>query len=121
MMKRSDITVAQKYAQVIEAYKIEYDYARNMESYQESITIDGQDRNVILLRLGRLALFYQTLDGKQSGFYNVRTKAFQDMDSSYNSMIKQAIKMSKKEALPHILLLPFSNFYFNNHKGGSQK
>jgi hypothetical protein len=101
-MKRADITVSDKYRQVLEAYKIEYDYARTIEAYKGDL--DG--KVVQFLRIGRVGLFYQTLDFKDSGVYDTKKKKFVELDSSYNSQILNAIKIASKQLAPDLLILP---------------
>jgi hypothetical protein len=101
-MKRADITVSDKYRQVLEAYKIEYDYARTIEAYKG----DLNGKVVQFLRIGRVGLFYQTLDFKDSGVYDTKEKKFVELDSSYNSQILNAIKIASKQLAPDLLILP---------------
>ena len=101
-IKRADISVSEKYRQILEAYTIENDYANSIESYKE--TLDG---NVVeFLRIGRVGLYYQTLDFKKSGMWDKRSRTFIELDDSYNKKILNAIKISKKQITPDLLILP---------------
>ena len=67
---RADISQAEKFRQVLEAYKIEIEYGRKIDSYEDTIELDGQSRQVNILRVGRIALMYQTHDRLKSGVWD---------------------------------------------------
>jgi len=106
LMKRSDVSIAQQYRSIIEAYKIENEYARSIESYRSEVVINDKEAIVDFLRIGRLSLYYQSLDRKESAMYDKSAKAFVPLDVSYNSLIKKGIKMAKKKIAPDLLTLP---------------
>ncbi len=103
-LNRADIQTHDKYRIILEAFKIEYDYAKTIEHYQEKI--DGKTYN--LLRLGRTALYYQTLDLKDYGYFNKDTKSWEEIrDMALKSNIRKAIKIAKKQQNVELLNLPF--------------
>lgn len=67
MMNRADVSTSEKFRRVLEAYQVENDYGRTIEAYRGLQQVNGKDLTVDFLRIGRLALIYQTLDGKQAG------------------------------------------------------
>lgn len=79
-MDRADVLVSEKFSQVFRAFQIENDYGRTMETYSSSIEIAGVDRNVDILKVGRIALVYQTPDGEETGVYNVEEGKFVSVD-----------------------------------------
>ena len=71
------------------------------------MNIGGQDREVNILRVGRVALMYQTTDTRLSGAWDARQKAYVELDSGeYRSSILQGIKIAKKQATNDIMGLP---------------
>ena len=52
LMGRSDVTVAEKYRKVMEAYQTEINYGRTIESYRGTLSLNGLDREVDFLRIG---------------------------------------------------------------------
>ena len=106
LMKRSDVSMAEQYRSIIEAYKIENEYAKSIESYRSEVMIEDKEAIVDFLRMGRLSLYYQSLDRKHSGMFDKKTRKFIVLDESYNSMVKKGIKMAKKKIAPELLTLP---------------
>jgi vacuolar-type H+-ATPase subunit I/STV1 len=107
-MDRADVLVSEKFSQVFRAFQIENDYGRTMETYSSSIEIAGVDRNVDILKVGRIALVYQTPDGEETGVYNVEEGKFVPVDESFNSSVRQGIRMARQQASIEMLSLPIA-------------
>ncbi len=106
-MDRADISVAEKFRQVLEAYKIEAEYGRKIDTYQDTLTVGGQEREVNILRVGRIALMYQTTDLEFSGAWDKRQQAWVELPSSeYRAAILKGIRIAKKQASIELLNLP---------------
>jgi len=103
-LDKADIQTHEKYRIILEAFKIEYDYAKTIESYQDKI----DEKTYNFLRLGRTALYYQSLDLKEYGYYNKESKSWENItDSTSKSNIRKAIKIAKKQQNVTFLNLPF--------------
>lgn len=104
---RSDLTTAEKFRQVLEAYKIESEYGQKIDTYRENIDIDGQEREVNILRVGRIALMYQTPDQAITGAWDSANGHWVQLDSGkYRSAVAQGIRIAKKQASIDIMKLP---------------
>lgn len=104
---RSDITVAEKFRQVLEAYNIELQYGRGMETYSDTIELNGVTRDVDFLRIGRVSLVYQTTDGEESGVWNPETKSWDSLSSGdYAAAIRKGVRIAKKQATIELLNMP---------------
>ena len=108
LMDRSDATPAEKYRRILEAYEIENEYGRTIEVYEGEMNIDGADRTVSFLRIGRVALIYQTLDGDDSGVWNPKAAAFTDLDGDFDSELRSAMRIAKQQAAPDLMVVPLS-------------
>ena len=53
MMDRADINSSEKFRRLLEAYQVEVDYGRTIEAYTALQSVDGQEREVDFLRIGR--------------------------------------------------------------------
>jgi len=106
MLLEPDVAVSEKFRKIMEALMVEAEYGRTIEVYQETIETDGSKILVNIFRLGRIALFYQSLDGKESGFYNVALSAWEPLPESYNYTIQNAIDIGAKRRPVEMLNLP---------------
>lgn len=106
MMDRADVAASEKFRRVMEAFQVEMDYGRTMEAYSGIHTINGQERDVEFLRLGRTALMYQTRDASMQGVWNKQTRQWEELDSSYRTQITKGLRMAKKQLAPDLLMLP---------------
>jgi TolA-binding protein len=106
LMERQDVTVAEKFRKVTEAFQIENDYGRTIEAYKGTLNLEGATRQVDFLRIGRIALLYQTEDGKLSGVWNQEAGAFEALGNEYKNEIKFGLQIARKQKAPDLLLLP---------------
>ena len=108
-LDKSNITVAEKFRQVLEAYNIEAEYGRKVETYSETLTIGGQERQVNILAVGRVALVYQTKDAAETGAWDKSSGSWVALSSGdYRSAVLQGIKIAKKQASIDVMQLPIS-------------
>lgn len=101
IMEQSDVTVSEKYRQIMNAYQIEADFGRTTEAY------DGQlgDRNVDFLRVGRILLAYQTPDRAETGFWNKNTREW-EVANDYRNDVVEGLRIARQQAAPNLLRLP---------------
>lgn len=105
-LERSDLTVSEKYRQIMEAYQIETGYGRNIETYPGKLEVGGTERKVDLLRIGRVVLAFQTPDQTETGYWDKLTQSWVSADDSFRRAVTQGIRMAKKQAAPTLLELP---------------
>jgi len=106
-LDRSDVTVAEKFRQVLEAYKIENEYGRKIDAYKGSVEIEGVERDVNFFRVGRVALLYQTTDTEISGAWDQRSRSWVSLDrGEYRNAIMKGLRIARKEASIDLMNLP---------------
>ncbi|NNF17664.1 MAG: DUF3450 domain-containing protein [Gammaproteobacteria bacterium] len=104
-LERADVTVAEKFRNIMEAYDIETEYGRTIETYNGQVP--DTDVNVEFLRVGRVALLYQNADGSKTGAWSKENGTFVEVpNSTYQIAVKQGIKIARKEAVPDLLVVP---------------
>jgi len=106
IMDLSDVTVSEKYRQIMDAYQIETTYGRDIEAYTGLLEIDGESRQVDFLRIGRTSLTYQTPDQEETGFWNKQTGQWEKLPNKYQNYVTQGLRVARKQVTPNILELP---------------
>lgn len=106
-MTASDVSVSEKYRQILEAYQIEMQYGDAIRAYRDKLaTSDGSEISVDFLHFGRLVLVYLTLDGEEGGFWNNQERRWVELDSEYLSSIDKGIQIARKQAQFDLVKLP---------------
>ena len=108
LLERADVTAAEKFRVVMEAWQIENDYARTISTYTDELEINGVNREVDVLQIGRVALLYQTPDGAESGAWDQRTRQWVPVGNEYRNSIRQGISLALNQLAPTLLLLPMA-------------
>jgi len=108
LLERSDVTVAEKFRRLLEAYEIENDYGRTIEAYKGSLELDGATREVDFLRIGRTALLYQSVDAEIFGMWDQAGRQWKPLPAEYRNQIRTGIKIARKQVAPNLLLLPIA-------------
>ena len=106
MMDKADIAPSEKFRRVMEAFQVEMDYGRTLEAYSGLHEVNGQERDVDFLRVGRTVLIYQTRDASLQGSWNKKTGLWQELPSSYRTQVTKGLRMAKKQLAPDLLMLP---------------
>jgi hypothetical protein len=102
---RADVSTAEKYRRVLEAYTIEMEYGRTIEAYEEKLGEGEESRTVNFVRLGRSALLYQALDGSETGYWNADEKKFVE-DNGYEDEVTHALRVARKQTAPDLIVAP---------------
>ncbi len=105
IMERSDVSVAEKFRKVMEAYQIENDFGSSSEWYTQSLTLDGATRSYNILRIGRIGLFFQSDDAKITGRWDNTAREWV-MDDSARSDIRKGLRMAKQLIAPELIVIP---------------
>ena len=108
LMDRADVSVGEKYRRVLEAYQIEMDYSRTIEASRGELASGDRTRTVDFLRIGRVGLYYLTLDRAEVGFWNPATSQWEVLPERYNQSILNGLRIARKQAAPDLLRLPVS-------------
>jgi len=105
IMERSDVTVAEKFRKVMEAYQIENDYGTTIENYSQSLTIDGATRSFNMLRVGRIGLYFQSDDTKITGLWNNQTRGW-EVDNSVRNEVRKGLRVARQLIAPELIIVP---------------
>ena len=95
LMHRANVTEAEKYRRLMEAYQIENEYGRTIEAYRSTLAQEDKELTVNFLRVGRIALVYQSLDESEAGVWNQESRRWEQLDGSYRSAIRQGLRIAR--------------------------
>jgi hypothetical protein len=96
LVENADVSDAEKFRRVLEAWEIENEYGRDVSAYTGTLNIDGVDTQVDFLRVGRI------------GAWDPREGQFVALGSQHRNSIRQAIRMARNSVAPDIVLLPIT-------------
>ncbi|MFT5808470.1 MAG: DNA repair exonuclease SbcCD ATPase subunit [Moritella dasanensis] len=107
MMGQADVSDAEKYRRILEAYQIEIDYGTKLGVYQSEITLasSGQSITVDFLHLGRIAFVARSLDSENYWQWHDERQEWVTITEQTND-IDKAFKMANKQIVPSLISLP---------------
>ena len=105
MMDQAEVTASEKYRRVMEAYQGELEFGRTTEAYSD--VLPGTGQTVDFLRVGRALLVYQTSDRSITGWFNPRTREFEELDDDrFRLEVKAGLAIARNEKAPNLVMLP---------------
>ncbi len=106
LLDQGEVSLAEKYRRVMEAWQVEAEYGRTIEAYTEPLVQNGATRTVNFLRVGRTALLYASLDGAESGYWDNGEKLFKALPAHFNHEIERGLQIARKEVPPELIKVP---------------
>lgn len=103
-----ELSVAARFRLLLEAYQLEQDYSRTVEAWRGPLLREDDSLSVEYLRLGRTALYYQTLDRDQSAYWDQEQQLWMPLASAHNRKLAQALRVARNQAAPGLLELPIA-------------
>jgi len=103
------VSPAEGLRQVLETFNVEMEYGRKLDNYKDTIEIEGQQREVNVLRVGSLALVYQSSDESLTGAWDNNKDEWVPLDNSYRNPTRKGLRIANKLATVSMLELPIQN------------
>ena len=104
-----ETTLAEKYRRVLEAYQIETQYGKTLGAERSNLkNTGGDDRIVDLLRIGRTALFYLTLEGGEGGRWDKNAQKWQPLQDKHIAAVRRGLRVARETATAELLILPMN-------------
>ncbi len=100
------LSVVARFRLLLEAYQLEQNYSATVEAWRGPLQLNDETLSVEYLRLGRAALYYQTLDREHSGYWHRQQQSWLPLDNSHNRALSQAMRVARSETAPQLLELP---------------
>jgi hypothetical protein len=88
-------------------YQTEASYGRTIETYPDTIVLSGAERDVTIVRIGRITLMYQTVDRQSTGAWDNTARAWLELPAGdYRTAVQTAIRVASQLDSPRIIDLP---------------
>lgn len=105
-LNQPDLSVSARFRLLLEAYQVEQDYGGTIESWRGPLQLQGEQLSVEFMRVGRVALYFQSLDGKTSGMWSMQQEDWVLLEDSHNRSLAQAMRVAQNLTAPQLLQLP---------------
>lgn len=106
VLNDTNLSEAQRYRLIVEAYQIENEYGRTITAYEGTVDGDGGELTGEFLRIGRIALIFKTPDDSVLQIYDKDAGGFVNLNKSYLQDVKLGLRMAKEQTAPDILFVP---------------
>ncbi|MFP6808593.1 MAG: DUF3450 domain-containing protein [Pseudomonadales bacterium] len=107
-LDRADVSVAEKFSQVMQAYQVENSYGSTIEAYTDVIELDGKTRSVDMLKWGRVSLVFQTLDGETTGVWDNEKRDWVILGDEFRLGVRDGVRIARKTQTADLVLLPIA-------------
>lgn len=105
-LDRSDVSVSEKFSQVLQAYQVENSYGSTIEAYTDVIQFEGKDRQVDLLKWGRVSLVFQTPDAATTGVWDNNSREWVIVGDEFRSGVRDGLRIARKTQTAGLVQLP---------------
>jgi len=108
LLEQSDVSAAEQFRLIIQAWQTEVDYGMFADSYTGEIEIDGVRREVDFLTLGRVGFYYVTPDNARAGAWDNRKREWVPLTRADAEQIRAGLAVLSSGA-PRLLMLPIAS------------
>ncbi|MDZ7666201.1 MAG: DUF3450 domain-containing protein [Desulfotignum sp.] len=106
LMDDPELPVAEKFRKTMEALSIEAEYGNTIEVYRDRILLGERRVSGQIFRLGRISLYYLSLDGQEAAVFDVGEQRWRRLDDRFVPEVAAAVEIALKRRTAGILDLP---------------
>lgn len=100
------LSMSQKLRRVLEALLVEAEYGHSIEAEPAAIHVQGRAIEAEILRIGRIAVFFRSMNGKSVGRWNPPSDSWEYIDPDFSRPIGDTIEMAKQQKSVELVDLP---------------
>ena len=104
--RQSNVTTAEKFRKVFEAYQLEAAFGNTIETYPGFIDLDDQTITVDYFRIGRLGWYYRSANGRETGYWDKFNEMWVHTNGKLDDEIKLALDIANRQTPPNFINLP---------------
>lgn len=105
-LNQPELSTSAKFRLLLEAYQLEQTYGSNLEAWRETLQYQGEELSVEVIRVGRVAMYFQSLDGATSAYWDPAGDQWVALDEKFNRPLLQAMRVARNLTAPQLLQLP---------------
>ena len=105
-MDNPELSAAQRYRLIVEAYQIENEFGRTIGVSEGSIDDEGTLRTGQFFRVGRVALIFKTEDDSVLKIWDKDVGGWVNLNKSYLPDVRVGIRMAQEQTAPDLLPVP---------------
>ncbi len=105
-LAQEDLSIGVRFRELTDALLVEARYGNSVDVGTRQIPLEGQPVMVRVLRLGRLGLFYLTLDHKSAGTWDPAASAWKALPEAYTEEVVKAFQIGSRQRSVELLTLP---------------
>ena len=106
MMGKTGVSDAERYRKVFEAYEIENEFGRTVNTYEAEVDTPEGPLAVEFLQVGRVALIYKSQDDSVLRIFDKDSGDFVNLDRKFLEDVNFALRVAKKQTAPALLTVP---------------
>lgn len=107
LLEEHDVTAAEQFRLIIQAWQTEVDYGMFADRYTGEVEIDGVNREVDFLMIGRVGLYYVTPDNSIAAAWDQRRREWVRLTRADAEQIRAGLSVLEGGA-PQLLMLPIA-------------
>jgi hypothetical protein len=107
-LARADVSEAEKFRQLLQAYQIEAEYGNRLDTYSTELTLADTPRRVDVLAVGRIALLATTADRSQAWLWSATHQQWLPLEKQWLSAVADAFDVATNKIVPQLLQVPLS-------------
>jgi hypothetical protein len=89
--------------------KVEAEYGKMIESQEDvALNLGGTETKCTVIRLGRIAMYYMSIDGNQIGMWNQKTAKWEPVSDDQQNVFKSAFDMALAKKAAEVVELPIT-------------
>lgn len=100
-----NISPAERYRVILNAYEIEASYGRSLNAYEEEILEDGIPVSVDVLQIGRVAAIRVYADGRMT-IRHSNSSDWESLPGGYEANVTRALRIAQEVTTPSVFLAP---------------
>jgi len=105
LIDNANVSPAERYRVILNAYEIESAYGRSLRTYDEEILEGGVPVVVKVLQIGRVAVIRQYPNGNLT-MRHAGSTGWEDLSGGYASNVSKAIRIADEVTTPSVFLAP---------------